>query len=214
MEADDAVEYLLLMEEIKARRLIFDDALQEMPEELPDDASSVQVMRNQFVARSRLDVMALQLRKITELIALGSLAAHKELFEEHARRFQKHWHPGKIIKDLERVNPDFYPKPMILKADPKKPENLPIEDRPDGFLTKDELVELHGRCGSILHADNPYGRDKELGGFYDAAPGWIEKVFNLLEVHTMHLVGRDGFHLFRMDYSDEPYNQLFTAARS
>jgi hypothetical protein len=57
--------------------------------------------------------MVLQVRMITELIALASLAASKSIFEKNQRKFQKHWDPVKILKDVESLNRNFYPRPII-----------------------------------------------------------------------------------------------------
>jgi hypothetical protein len=49
---------------------------------------------------------------ILELIALASLAANKSIFEQNQLKFSKHWHPTDILRDIERINPGFYPHPV------------------------------------------------------------------------------------------------------
>src|SRR3546814_20714079 len=97
-----------------------------------------------------------------ELIALGSLAANKELFELQSMRFEKHWHPSEIIKDLEKLNPSFYPVPF--KAKDRDCNGVIKHDAVAGeYLTKDELVKVHGICGNVLHARNLFGQTIEIG---------------------------------------------------
>ena len=58
-----------------------------------------------------VETVCLQFRKILEKIALMSLVANKELYAEQNEKFAKHYHAERIMKDLERINPDFYPVP-------------------------------------------------------------------------------------------------------
>src|SRR5437867_6772721 len=51
----------------------------------------------------------LQFRKVLELIALASIAPNKEKYAEQRKKFHEDWNPRLIFRDLERINPDFYP---------------------------------------------------------------------------------------------------------
>jgi hypothetical protein len=62
---------------------------------------------------TQVETMILQVRMITELIALASLAANKTIFEQNQKKFEKHWHPSKILKDIGKLNPNFYPRPIV-----------------------------------------------------------------------------------------------------
>src|SRR3546814_8783856 len=128
------------------------------------------------------DVCSSDLRMTLELIALGSLAANKELFELQSMRFEKHWHPSEIIKDLEKRNPSFYPVPF--KAKDRDCKGVIKHDAVAGeYLTKDELVKVHGICGNVLHARNPFGKPIDHESFAKDIAGWIEKVIRLLNSH-------------------------------
>ena len=39
------------------------------------------------------------------------LVANKESYAEQNDKFVKHYHTKRILNDLERINPDFYPVP-------------------------------------------------------------------------------------------------------
>ncbi len=56
-----------------------------------------------------VETLCLQFRKILENIALLSLVANKDLYAENNRKFARHYHAKRIIRALERINPDFYP---------------------------------------------------------------------------------------------------------
>ncbi|MEM9299845.1 MAG: hypothetical protein AAGA64_15890, partial [Bacteroidota bacterium] len=56
-----------------------------------------------------------------------------------------------IFKELERINPNFYPVPVkstIDKLDPRLKQ--------DGYLKKDKAIKVYKSCGGYLHATNPF----------------------------------------------------------
>ena len=63
-----------------------------------------------------VETICLQFRKILEKIMLMSLVANKEAYAEQNAKFAKHYHAERIMRDLERINPDFYPVPNLLKS--------------------------------------------------------------------------------------------------
>ncbi|MCB1232714.1 MAG: hypothetical protein KDN19_20890 [Verrucomicrobiae bacterium] len=139
-----------------------------------------------------LESACLQFRKIFELIAMASLCANRERCEEVKGRFDKLWNAAEIIKFVERLNPHFYPIPINrqLNSDPATGGTISILE--SGFLTRDELVEAHGRCGDLLHADNPY-REMELAAdeWRDRFIDWFQKTMSLLKLHTIQLIDED-----------------------
>ena len=60
-----------------------------------------------------LESMVLHVRMITELVALASLAANNSIFEQNRTKFEDYWHPKKILRDIEKLNPNFYPRPIV-----------------------------------------------------------------------------------------------------
>ncbi len=92
----------------------------------------------------------LQIRMLCELIALSCLTAHGDIKE--ATRLRDEYSAGKIIGQLEKLHPLFYPWPVHVKsAPPQSGVQHEMEGIKDGFLTKDELLRLYGKCGDILH---------------------------------------------------------------
>ena len=69
------------------------------------------------------------------------MVANKKEFEEQQIKFQKFWHAERIISDIERLNPDFYPKPIkeVPTSDPAIKNDL-VELK-IGFLTKEEFMQ-------------------------------------------------------------------------
>jgi len=197
MEIKDPLPYIDIMEQIK-RRI---DAINVCAEG-----------RTGLLGPPRVESAALQLRMVLELIALASLAANKELFEQQSLRFEKHWHPADIIKDLEGLNPKFYPTPIRMG----EPDSNGVKRHvalTEGYLTKNELVEAHGRCGNILHARNPFGKSPNYDDFLAKVITWTAKVVALLNAHEIWLVGDDHFHVVHMTEHDNQSVRMYTFQR-
>jgi hypothetical protein len=174
--------YVKVMEEIKRRTFVINACLED---------------KTDITGPARIELAALQLRMTLELIALGSLAANKELFEMQSMRFEKHWHPSQIIKDLEKLNPNFYPIPF--KAKDRDDNGIIKHDAATGeYLTKEELVRVHGICGNVLHARNPFGKPIDHDRFAMDISDWIGKVIRLLNCHEIKLVGDDHIYVVNM----------------
>lgn len=131
----------------------------------------------------------LQLRMICELIALGCLTAHGDLPGASSKNLRKAWSADEIIKALELLHPDFYPHPVKQVV---YPTHHVLEPVTSGFLTKDELLSLNGKCGDIVHR----GSVKKLltgpisvEATHPDAAEWLGKIKTLLGVHRIGLKG-------------------------
>ena len=97
---------------------------------------------------------------------------------------------------MKRLHPSFYPNPVDLDGSVAGGEPT---NRTDGFLTEDRLIEVYGRLGNILHAENPMGNETDYRFFIDAVPGWLSEIMNLLECHKVYLYHRpEEFYLIKM----------------
>lgn len=145
-----------------------------------------------------VETVCLQFRKILELIAFSSLVANKQQYSIAHKNFESHWNAELLLKDLLRVNPDFYPKPVeeeLSTVPGIKTHLLPIQE---GFLTQGEFVRVYKKCGGMLHAFNPYGSRTGYPFFRKTFPEWRKKIIRLINCHQVHLVGQTNFWLFHM----------------
>lgn len=149
-------------------------------------------------APTTVESACLQIRKILELIAFSSLVANKEVYSIQYKKFAEHWNARLMLKDLERVNSDFYPKPIIQKPSSKPGIQFDWSDRQDDFLTKDDFLSTYERCGGILHADNPYGAQTNYENYLEQLKYWRNRIINLLNAHTIKLVNDQNLYLFQM----------------
>jgi len=179
--------YLSIMEEVKVRALSINTATKQ-PNELPI-----------FLIR---EYCFLQLRILCELIALGCLVAHGDLEEIKTKKLQKAYQPDEIIKRLTNLHPDFYPIPVkMIIGD----NSIHLDEINNGYLTKERLITLYGKCGDLLHKGNlkkiieqsvPDKRD-----FQDINE-WGQKILNLLSVHRVSRVGGNIHFLTLLENSE------------
>ncbi len=199
MNEPDIVKYCDLMEEIKRRISVIDFFLSGAGHALFEPTT--------------IESMMLQIRKILELIAMASLVANKKVYSKVYSNFAKSWNAEYLLKDLARVNPDFYPKPVVeLSSEDPRVKNQ-LGDRGNDYLTKDEFIKVYKKCGAIMHASNPLGRKPSYEYYKKIIPEWRVKIINLLNNHQIRLLNDTGFYLIHMkeDRDDKVHFYKFEA---
>jgi hypothetical protein len=137
------------------------------------------------------EIVFLQFRKILEQIAFASLAANKEAYSAARAKFADEWRAKKMLEYLAKVNPEFYPVPLrvgsiIPRGDGTKFTRLELLT--DGFLTKNEFVELYDYCADILHARNPYDSRSRTINIRLHARDWLSRIEQLVGLHQAQLL--------------------------
>lgn len=190
----DTTPYIRMMEDIKRRiEVVF---------------SFQHGHSHALYAPTTIESTVLQIRMITELIALASLSANKELFDQGSSKFRNHWNPNDIIKDLRKINPNFYPKPIReTLGEDGIVDHVKVDD---GYMTEDELVETHGLCGNLLHAKNPFGKQINYKIYQERIPEWTGRIIKLLNFHEIRLLGSDHFHYVVMETDGIEGVQMYT----
>ncbi len=106
-----------------------------------------------------LEVIFFQLRKILEIIAMSPMLVNEKEYREESKKPDFDWRLSQIVKNLNTANPDYYPKPIMIKTQPNGIDTfLPVKS---GFLTVDELLEAYDHCSDFLHSKNPLKKDKD-----------------------------------------------------
>lgn len=161
---------------------------------------------------TNIESIYLQIRKILELLALGSLVANKTLYSKHNEMFAKHYDARKILRSLEKINTDFYPRP--IKETPSSTPGVKTEllDISDGYLTKTDFIKLYEKCGGLMHAANPYGPDKDISYYERNIDEWLKKIVKLLNCHMIKIAGENWFYLIHMkeEGTDEVKGYIFS----
>lgn len=131
----------------------------------------------------------LQIRLICELVALGCLTAHGDL--EKVTKLKKMWEADRIMEELEKLHPDFFPIPV------RQEMNTPAKGRHNieaikGRLDKNGLIDLYHECGSYLHKGSLRnllnGNSPRLVNFPDITSR-AQKIEDLISVHAVFMSG-------------------------
>lgn len=184
MSQPDIVKYCDLMEEVKRRTSVIDFFLSGKGHALYQPPT--------------IESVGLQIRKILELIAFGSLVANKDIYSEAYEEFAKHWNARLLLINLGRLNPDFYPKPVEEAPSPDPRALHQLKERRADYLTKDEFEKAYEKCGAIMHAKNPFGGQADLNYYLEKLPAWRTQIVNLLNNHQIRLLNDKGFYLIHM----------------
>jgi hypothetical protein len=80
----------------------------------------------------------------------------------------------------------------------------------DGFMTCDELIEVHGRCGNLLHARNPFGKKHDYESYRKSVLGWMARIMKLLGCHQIKLLDDNVFYLVHMKENRDDRVHMYT----
>ena len=181
---EDLARYCALMNEVKKRTV----AIINMQRGL---------MTTSYKA-TNIEFMCLQIRKILELISMGSLVLNKEEFEAIGQKYAQYWNARLILQDIERLNPDFYPIPVQEVPSTRPGVKNELQNKTTGFLTRDDFVKVYEKCGKMMHANNPFGSQADLEYYTAKIPEWEDLIIGLLNNHIIHLKGVEGFYAIHM----------------
>lgn len=156
-------------------------------------------------AWANCDFIALQNRKLCELLVLGSSLAHLRSTETEFNA--KDWHPSNVIRALEGVNP--YPLPFPVRIELNKNGAGQHHLTPISRSVHSELVTgIYGRCGDLLHVPSAYrvvqGR---LGSFeVERFQRWLTGWKSLLMGHILFLPEIENIILCQWtgQFTDDP----------
>lgn len=89
------------------------------------------------------------------------MVADEDLYREKMGKLERMWNARYIVRDIERIHPEFYPRPIRINCHRDEGEPDEFVDITEPFLTKDKLVEIYQQCGNYLHQASPFA-DEEL----------------------------------------------------
>lgn len=193
------------MEDYKVELNLYHDCLYEIKRRIEVIADHINKKITERYLIIEVETICLQFRKILEKIMLMSLVANKEAYAEQNEKFAKHYHAERIMRDLERINPDFYPVPT--KRIYKENGYDEWENIESGYLTKDELIHIYEMCGGMLHAQNPFSTSKPLKEIEEKFPDWLTKICILINHHHIKLLGGKLMVVAMMERADNGFPQ-------
>ena len=154
---------------------------------------------------TNIESIYLQIRKILELISLASLSVNVREYQKAYNRYAKDWKANLILKDIERINKDFYPQPIIEAAPTVAgTKSTFVPKSASEYLTRKEFEDLYTICGKILHSTNPFGPPINYEYYHNTAHTWLIKIISLLNSHKIKLINDPHMYLVQMrQASDE-----------
>jgi hypothetical protein len=174
-QIDQAQSYCELMGQLKVRI----DALRNM------------LTREFFAAhpeRIALESCYLQMRMITEVIALACLTANGNTPGARSKWIRKETSADAIMNALSSLNPEFYPYPeQQVRDDSGGWKGGMMKE--GGFIKRKALTALYGQCGDQLHIGSLslQGRktNKGLDHHIKLLNGALAGIVGLLQWHTI-----------------------------
>ena len=169
----------------------------------------LQMNGNALYVQSTVESVCLQFRKVLELIAFASMIANKKAYSSVYDDFSKHHKADLLLKDLRRVNPNFYPIPIQTKSkivDGIHSSELVVE----AYLTQDDFVYVFKKCSALLHVPNPFGGRVGLPFYQKSFPDWRIKIMRLLNSHQVHFVDDDNMWVINMQEEGDSYVHYYT----
>jgi hypothetical protein len=137
--------------------------------------------RDSWTPRLLQEFVYLQLRTLCEMIALGCLVAHGDVKK---RSTLKEWKIPTIMKEMEKLNPDFYPRAVRIQF---VTGGVHLDDYSAPTLSKRELISLWEKSGSFVHRGSAKDILREYGKpivvNLDPVIEASTKILNLLEQH-------------------------------
>ena len=147
---------------------------------------------------TNIEFMCLQIRKMLELISMGSLVLNKDEFEAIGQKYTQYWNARLILREIERLNPDFYPIPIQDVPSSRLGVATDLQTKTSGYLTREDFVKVYEKCGKMMHANNPFGSQADLEYYTAMIPVWEDLIIGLLNSHVIHLKGVEGIYIIHM----------------
>lgn len=201
METDSQRKYCAMMEEIKYRANVI---------EVFGNTPSLGVY-----TQTRIEFICLQLRFILESLAMACLVANGDDLEDVSKKLTREYRPEPILRRLEAINPHCYPQPVTLIDNAASQQALPVgmhgdlykgelKDRAgNDWLMREEINEIYGRLGQVLHASNPMKEDFDLDYYERESLKWYHKIVNLITHHKVTVLDDKNMYIVVVGHADD-----------
>jgi len=164
---------------------------------------------NNIYALTTLESAVLQTRMILETIAMATLVVNKEQYAKVRSTFESDWKANRILEQIKKINPKFYPVPMIESSSEDPTFKKKWENKQSGFLSEDRFEEVYNTLGSWLHSQNPFGIKRDIGQMKSFISKTITEIIELLNSHLISLPLEEGI-LFLVHMKENQDNKVHT----
>ncbi len=156
--------------------------------------------RHFWVPRLLQEYVYLQLRILCEIIALGCLVAHGDIKN---RSTLKRWDIPAIMREMEKLNPDFYPRAIRMTF---IPGGVHLDDYNAPTLSKEELIKLWEKSGAKVHRGSARdlfaSRGTPIHVDLDPVIESCQKILNLLEQHFISSADKKAHLLVALSHAE------------
>ena len=179
--------YLKLMEEIKARMKAVRDIMTKKT--------------TTSFEQTNIEFACLQIRKILELITMGSLVANQELLKSINADYSNYWDAKRTLSKIEILNSHFYPEPIIEKPSSREGVINDLVSVKSDYLTREKLEIIYDSCCNIIHANNPFADNINYDYYAARISEWYRLIMALLRIHLVKF--KEGeMYLIHMEEKD------------
>jgi hypothetical protein len=142
------------------------------------------------------ELVFLHLRKALEELAFASLSANRDKYSAARAGFATEWNARRMLGFIEKVNPKFYPIPLL---EPREiaPGKKHFDRLEQGFLTKEQFVQLYDDSAELIHCRNPYAPSNATTVTH-GPDEWSKRFKALLSWHFVQLVDVPGIWVVRV----------------
>lgn len=132
----------------------------------------------------------LQIRRVTELVAVAVLVAHNQYESFRTAKLTKEWNPDALFSRLTRLNKEGFPLPFEMgETDSDGIAEIFIQD--SCYLNRESFCRIYHDCSRLLHAgslkDMIEGKTRyDLGVIQE----WRKQLMRLLNNHLILLPER------------------------
>ena len=138
-----------------------------------------------------IEFLCLQFRKINENIAFSSMCININEYKKIREKYYTDWNMKGIFRELEKINPNFYPKPVIrelVNTDSNGNNEYDLQEYKGDYLSKEDVFEIYNRCSNFIHESNPFMSNLlKYNEYMNNFKIWLLKTKNLMKHHIIHI---------------------------
>jgi hypothetical protein len=140
------------------------------------------------VQEFELETVALNFRKILELIIYANLEGNREDYYSIHAPERRDWNIKLLIDRIKSINPHYFPVPMTVDVLKAAQENKLTFTKYTGLaMTEDDMVDLFNICGKLLHEDKVDILPPDAREYLPIFTDWYYKLAGLLKSHFVYL---------------------------
>ncbi|MFX4232627.1 tetratricopeptide repeat protein [Aliarcobacter butzleri] len=188
-EGKAILDYKKLMLEINKRMLFI---------------KSINLNNDNEYTQDEIEIIALNIRKILELISLSSLVANEKQLDKTRKEINKIWRAKEQLKLIESKNQNFYIDPAkyesSIEGTKKIHKFIGINENKElkkYFLSRDVFEKIYDKCGDLLHATSPF-KPIDLNYYKTEIPTWLRTIETTLKSYIINLNNGKAY-LIEMD---------------